>query len=315
MDGSENLTDDFYSFVSRNISQGVRVVVGTVIEADGSAPRGQGTRMAIAENGPSWGTVGGGCVERFCVREAEHVFKDGKTRVEEFNLGDDSWSGIGMSCGGKVKMMLEVVEPPERLIIVGSGGIAVGCAKIADMMQYKVVVLDPFATHESFPHAEVITQGVLQRLKGMTITPFDNILTVTDHRYDVVALEAVLKSKPRFVGMIGSKNRINSTYKALVEQGADMEKLLATYAPVGIDIGAITVEEIAVSIMAEIIQVRRGGTLRHLRLTRLLEKPERTHLPEAEPQEKQETETIDSQPTEAQAASGTELAPRAVKGN
>jgi xanthine dehydrogenase accessory factor len=294
LEGDETKTDDFYSFVSGKLKDGIRVAVGTVIEADGSAPRGQGTRMAIAENGPSWGTVGGGCVERFVVREAESVFKDGKTRVEEFNLGDDSWSGIGMSCGGKVKMMLELVEPPERLIIVGSGGIAVSCAKIADMMRYKVIVLDPFATQEAFPHAEVITQGVLQRLKGMTITPFDNILTVTDHRYDVEALAAILKSKPRFVGMIGSKNRINSTYKALAEQGADIEKLLATYAPVGIDIGAVTVEEIAVSIMAEIIQVRRGGTLGHLRLTRLLEKPERTHLSAATPPESHATESIDA---------------------
>jgi xanthine dehydrogenase accessory factor len=286
--------DDFYSFVSGKINEGIRVVVATVIEADGSAPRGQGTRLAIAETGPSWGTVGGGCIERFCAREAESVFKDGKTRVEEFNLGDDSWSGIGMSCGGKVKMMLELVEPPERLVIVGSGGIAIACAKIADMMRYKVVVLDPFATHEAFPNAEVFTQGVLQRLKEMTLTPFDNILTVTDHRYDVEALGAVLNSKARFVGMIGSKNRVNATYKELIKIGAKVERLLTTYGPVGLDVGAVTVEEIAVSIMAEIIQVRRGGSLGHLRLTRLLEKPERTHLSVAECPEKEETESIDA---------------------
>jgi len=280
MGESAGQTDDFYGFVSSKINSGMKVVVGTVIEADGSAPRGQGTRMAITESGQTWGTVGGGCVERFVKRESETVFKDGKTRIEEFNLGDSSWSGIGMACGGKVKMMMELVEPPERLIIVGSGGIAINCARIADMMSYKVIVLDPFATQEAFPHAEVITQGVLQKLKSMTFTPFDNILTVTDHRYDVEALSAVLQSKPRFIGMIGSRNRINATYKSLLEQGADLEKLLATYAPVGIDIGAITVEEIAVSIMAEIIQVRRGGTLNHLRLTRILEKPEKTHAPQ-----------------------------------
>lgn len=285
-DETQAKVDDFYGFVSARINSGVKVVVGTVVEADGSAPRGQGTRMAIAEDGTKWGTVGGGCVERFVVREAEGVFKDGRTRLEEFNLGDSSWSGIGMACGGKVKMMIELVEPPERLIIVGSGGIAINCAKIGHLLQYKVVVLDPFATQEAFPDAEIITQGVLQRLKAMVITPFDNILTVTDHRYDVEALSAVLKSKPRFIGMIGSRNRINATYKALLEQGADLEKLLATYAPVGVDIGAITVEEIAVSIMAEIIQVRRGGTLGHLRLTRILEKPERTHAPLSESSEK-----------------------------
>ncbi len=233
--------------------------------------------MAIPETGPAWGTVGGGCVEKYIVREAKFVFKDGRTRVEEFNLGDDSWSGIGMSCGGTVKMMLELVEPPERLVIFGSGGISKACAQIGDLLGYKVMALDPFATKDSFPNAEVISQGVLQRIKEMTITPFDNILILTEHRYDIEALQAVLKSKARFVGMIGSRNRVNATYKELVKDGVPVDKLLTAYAPVGLDIGAVTQQEIAVSIIAEMIQVRRGGSLDHLRLTKMLEKPEATH--------------------------------------
>lgn len=269
--------DDFYSFVSEKINSGIRVVVASVLEADGSVPRGEGTKMAIPETGPIWGSVGGGCVEKYIVREAKFTMKDGKTRVEEFNLGDDSWSGIGMSCGGKVKMMLELVEPPERLIVFGSGGISVGCAKIGNMLGYKVVVLDPFATKEAFPNAEVHSQGVLQKIREMTITPFDNILILTEHRYDMEALQAVLNSKARFIGMIGSKNRVNTSYKELVKAGASLEKLLSVYAPVGLDIGAVTQEEIAVSVMAEIVNARRGGTLGHLKLTKLLEKPELTH--------------------------------------
>jgi xanthine dehydrogenase accessory factor len=233
--------------------------------------------MAIPETGQVWGTVGGGCVEKYIVREAKFVFQDGKTRVEEFNLGDDSWSGIGMSCGGKVKMMLELIEPPERLIIFGSGGISVGCAEIGNILGYKVVVLDPFATKEAFPSAEVYSQGVLQKIREMTITPLDNVLILTEHRYDIEALQAVLNSKARFIGMIGSKNRVNASYKELVKAGASVERLLSVHAPVGLDIGAVTQKEIAVSIMAEIISVRRGGTLAHLKLTKLLEKPELTH--------------------------------------
>ena len=270
--------DDFYTFVSDKINHGVKVVVASVLETDGSVPRGQGTKMAIPETGEVWGTVGGGCVEKFIVREAKFVLKDGKTRVEEFNLGDDSWSGIGMSCGGKVKMMLELIEPPERLIIFGSGGISVGCAEIGHMLGYKVVVLDPFATKELFPTAdEVQSQAVLQKIREMTITPFDNVLILTEHRYDLEALQAVLNSKARFIGMIGSRNRVNSSYKELVKAGAPVEKLLSVCAPVGLDIGAVTQQEIAVSIMAEIVSARRGGTLGHLKLTKLLEKPELTH--------------------------------------
>ena len=270
--------DDFYSYVSDRINHGVRVVVASVLETDGSVPRGQGTKMAIPESGEVWGTVGGGCVEKYIVREAKFVLQDGKTRVEEFNLGDDSWSGIGMSCGGKVKMMLELIEPPERLIIFGSGGISIGCAEIGHILGYKVLVFDPFATKEMFPTADSVeTQGVLQKIRELTVTPFDNILILTEHRYDIEALQAVVNSKARFIGMIGSKNRVNASYKELAKAGASVEKLLTVYAPVGIDIGAQSQQEISVSIMAEIINARRGGTLEHLRLTKLLEKPELTH--------------------------------------
>lgn len=284
--------EDFHTFVSEKINEGTRVVVATVIEADGSVPRGQGTKMVIPETGPVWGTVGGGCVEKYIVREARSVFQDGQTRIKEFDLGDDSWSGIGMSCGGKVKMMLELVEPPERLIIFGSGGIAKACAQIADILGYKILILDPFATQESFPNAEVISQDVLHKIKEMSVTPFDNIVILTEHRYDIEALGVVLGSRARFIGMIGSKNRVNTSYKQLIEEGTPTEKLLTVYAPVGLDIGGVTQQEIAVSIMAEIIQVRRGGSLDHLRLTKLLEKSEPTHPLKAKGSEKEETENV-----------------------
>ena len=295
--------EDFYTFVSKNISEGTRVVVASVIEADGSVPRGQGTNMAISETGSVWGTVGGGCVEKYIAHEARSLFQDGQTRIKEFNLGDDSWSGIGMSCGGTVKMMMELVEPSERLIVFGAGGIAKACAQIADMLGYKILVLDPFATQQSFPNAEVISQGVLHKIREIPITPYDNILILTEHRYDVEALEVVVNSKARFIGMIGSKNRVNSCYKELVKKGGSLERLLTVYAPVGLDIGAITQQEIAVSIMAEIIQVRRGGRLQHLRLTKFLEKPERTHLLEPEESAAQNAHVPEDQAKAPQIAS------------
>ncbi len=141
------------------------------------------------------------------------------------------------------------------------------------------IVLDPFADKELFPGCEVYTQGVLHKIKEIPITQFDSILMLTDHRYDFEGLQAVFESKARYIGMIGSKNRVNTVFKELVEQGAALDKLLTVYAPVGLDIGAISPGEIAVSIMAEVIYARRGGSLQHLRLTRLLEGPEKTHPP------------------------------------
>jgi xanthine dehydrogenase accessory factor len=269
--------EEFYNFVGKRLSEGRRVVVATVIEAEGSAPQGGGAAMAITEEGQTCGTVGGGCVERYIVKSARKVFQDGKSRVEDFNLGDDSWSGIGMSCGGKVKMLMQLVEPTERLIVFGSGGVARSCCQIAKMLGYDVIVLDPFADVEQFPGCEVYTQGVLHKIKEIPITAFDSVLMLTDHRYDFEALQSVFESKARFIGMIGSKNRINGVFKELVEQGASLEKLFTVYAPVGVDIGAVSPAEIAVSIMAEVINARKGGTLQHLRLTRLLDSPEKTH--------------------------------------
>lgn len=271
--------EEFYSFVGKRLAEGKKVVVATVIDAEGSAPQGGGAQMAIVEKEEeTCGTIGGGCIERYVVKASRRVFEDGKTRIEEFNLGDNSWSGIGMSCGGKMKMMMQLIEPKERLIVFGSGWVARAVCQIAKMLEYDVIVLDPFADTELFPGCEVYTQGILHKIKEIPITKFDSILMLTDHRYDYEALSAVYESEARYIGMIGSRNRVNSTYKLLAEKGAPAEKIFKVYAPVGVDIGAISPAEIAVSIMAEVIQARRGGTLQHLRLNHLLEKPEKTHV-------------------------------------
>ncbi len=269
--------EDIYTVASRMLNDGQRIVVATVVEADGSVPRGVSTKMIIPESGPTVGTIGGGCVEKFVVREARFVFEDGQTRVKAFNLGDESWSGLGMACGGNIKVALELVEPPNRLIIFGSGNISKACYKIAELLGYKVMVLDPFATEEAFPNAEVYTQDVLQKIREVKITPYDSIVILTEHRYDAEALRSVLDTKAGYLGMIGSKNRVNSTYRDLMKEGVPTERLFQIYAPMGIDIGAETPEEIAVSVMAEVIKVRRGGTNAHLRLTKILEKAEPTH--------------------------------------
>jgi xanthine dehydrogenase accessory factor len=269
--------EDIYTVVSRMLSDGMRIVVATVVEADGSVPRGVSTKMIIPETGPTVGTIGGGCVEKYVVREARFVFEDGQTRVKTFNLGDESWSGLGMACGGTVKVALELVEPTERLVIFGSGNIAKGCYRLAEILGYRVMVLDPFATEAAFPNAEIYTQDVLQKIKDVKVTSYDNVLVITEHRYDTEALRAALGTKARYIGMIGSKNRVNTAYKDLMKEGFPTERLFQIYAPVGIDIGAETPEEIAISIMAEIIKVRRGGSNQHLRLTKLLDKAEPTH--------------------------------------
>jgi xanthine dehydrogenase accessory factor len=287
--------EDTYTIVSRFLEEGIRVVVASVIEAEGSVPRGVSTKMVIPEKGSPVGTIGGGCVEKYIVREAREVFADGQMRIKSFNLGDESWSGLGMACGGTVKVSLELAEPKERLLIFGSGNIARALYKMGEILGYRMVVLDPFATQEMFPDAKVISQDVLNAIKELRVTPYDNIVIITEHRYDAEALRSVLGSRARYIGMIGSKNRVNSVYKDLVKEGVPTERLFSIYAPVGLDIGAETPEEIAVSIMAEVIMNRRGGTGEHLRLTKLLDKPEPTHAY----RRRQSAEEMFQQPTSA----------------
>ncbi len=258
-----NSVGDVYFKIAEALSEGKRVALASVIRTEGSTPRGQGAKMLIYENGETFGTIGGGCVERYVVEEASQVFADGRLRIVECDLGDDSWSGIGMACGGKVEMAIELIEVKPKIVILGSGHIAKAVAKIASLTGFTVKVVDYVAKREDFPEADDVIGfgspgGYLKELSNLKVNSNDSIVIVTRHNSDEEALRSALKSGAGYIGMVGSRNRVGPTFKSLINEGISEKELLKVHTPIGLDIGAETPEEIAVSIIAEIIMVRRG---------------------------------------------------------
>jgi len=254
-------TSEIYHKVAELLEEGKRFVLASVIRAAGSTPRGTSAKMIILEDGSSIGTIGGGCLETYVIHESKKVFEDGVLRIIEADLGDDSWSGLGMACGGRVEIALELVEPNPRLIILGAGHLAKAIAKVGRFVGMRIVVIDPFAKPEDFPEAEtVIPEGYEEGVTKIPIYAYDSVVICTRHQGDEAALKAVINSKAKYIGMVGSANRVQLVFKELMKQGYPAEKLLKVHAPIGLEIGAETPEEIAISIIAELIMKRRGGT-------------------------------------------------------
>ncbi len=277
--GSLYTPAEVYNKINELLSQGRRLALASVIRAQGSTPRGTSAKMIITADGEVYGTVGGGCVENYIMAEAQKVLEDGQMRIVEADLGDDSWSGIGMACGGKVELAIELIEPEHRLVLLGAGHVAKAIAKLANMVGLSLVVIDPFAKPEDFPEAKIVLgEDYAKGLQKVPLFKHDNVVILTRHKADEDALRAVIDSKAEYIGMIGSKNRVRLVYEELVKEGITAEKLLRVHAPIGLDIGAETPEEIAVSIIGEIIMFRRGGKGESMALT-TLKQPEEIQTP------------------------------------
>ncbi|MAH21728.1 MAG: hypothetical protein CMO12_02825 [Thaumarchaeota archaeon] len=258
---SFNAPNDVFGKVDELLQSGQRLVLAAVLRAEGSTPRGTGARLIVTEDDDIYGTIGGGCVESFVYSEAKKIFQDGQLRIAECDLGDDSWSGLGMACGGKVELAMELVAPRPRIILLGGGHIAKSLTELGLMTGFDIIVCDPLAKVEDFPSsAHVHTLDYDEALNKVKPWPNDSIVIITGHHVDEVALRAALSWKVKYVGMIGSKNRVKVVFDSLIEKGLDPELVNAVHAPIGLDIKAETPAEIAVSIIAEIVMNIRGGS-------------------------------------------------------
>jgi xanthine dehydrogenase accessory factor len=169
--------------------------------------------------------------------------------------------GIGMPCGGEMEIFVESVQHKPTLLIIGGGHTAKCLSKLGTITGYSVIVLDQLADRESFPDVDkVISESLEEGFSKIKITPQTYIVVVTRHEYDEQALKAVINSQAAYIGMIGSKKRADIVFQALRGKGIAEGKIKSVHSPVGLNIEAETPEEIAVSIIAEIIKVRRGDT-------------------------------------------------------
>ena len=236
----------------------------TVVKTSGSTPRHSTSKMLVYPDGSILGTVGGGELENRVRKEALASLQDGKPRNLAYTMADPARGDPGL-CGGQVEVFVEPILPSPLLVVVGGGHVGKAVAHLAKWLGFRVAVSDDraeFCTPEANPDADEFYPVPLAELPlQLTITPQTAlVLTTRGSNVDVAGLPALLDSQAGYIGVIGSRKRWNTTIKALNQQGVSDEILERIHSPIGLGIGAETPEEIAVSILAEILMLRASGS-------------------------------------------------------
>jgi xanthine dehydrogenase accessory factor len=256
-------TTELYEHIHELSSQGKAFVVATIIEAIGSTPRKIGSKMIVLRDGSIVDTIGGGGVEHQVIQDALDCLKHGTSRVVEYELRTSGERALGMLCGGETKIFLDVHMPGKTLIIVGAGHIAQKLSSMAKLVDFRVIVLDArpdYATPERFPEADqVVCEHPARTAEILPLSADSHIVIVTHgHIHDRDTLRSVIGSPARYIGMIGSRQKVQTVIAELAAEGVDAARLARVRAPIGLDLGGQAPGEIAVSILAEIIAESNG---------------------------------------------------------
>jgi xanthine dehydrogenase accessory factor len=236
-------------------------VLCTIIRTRGSTPRHAASKMLVYPDGRILGTVGGGGLEQRVIAASLEALGDGQPRLLEFNMVDPSRGDVGV-CGGTVEVFVEPILPKPLLVVVGAGHVGKAVAHLAHWLGFRVAVNDDrpeFCTPETVPDGDDFYPCLMGDLpKELAITPWTYlVLTTRGSDVDVPGLPALLDTPAAYLGVIGSRRRWTETRKHLREAGIPDEKLAHIHSPVGLDIHAETPEEIAVSILGQIIALRQ----------------------------------------------------------
>jgi xanthine dehydrogenase accessory factor len=253
---------DIYEEIVRLRQQGRRGAVATIVNVRGSIPSFETAKMLIRDDGSIVGTIGGGCVEAEVWQAAREIMESEKPRTLTFNLNQNPKHDTGLVCGGTLDIFIEPVLPPALLYIFGAGHVALSLYSTAKRAGFDVTVIDDrenYANRERFPEAkEVIAEDFDQAMSRVTPGETSYIVIVTrGHRDDMGVLRWAVQTQARYIGMIGSKRKTITIFRELLKEGIAENLFDRVHAPVGLDIGAITPEEIAVAITAELIAARR----------------------------------------------------------
>jgi xanthine dehydrogenase accessory factor len=253
---------DIYEQIVQLRREGRRGAVATIVNVRGSIPSFRTAKMLVRDDGSIVGTIGGGCVEADVWQAAREVMESEKPRTLTFDLNQDPKYDTGLVCGGTLEVFIEPVLPPALLYIFGAGHVAVNVCKAAALAGFDPIVTDDrtsYATKERFPAArEVHALDFDEAMHKLEPNEASYIVIVTrGHRDDMHILRWAVQTRARYVGMIGSKRKIIGIFKALQSEGVPAHLFERVHAPIGLDIGAVTPEEIAIAITAELIAIRR----------------------------------------------------------
>jgi len=254
---------DLYEEIVRLRKEGRRGALATIVNVRGSIPSFKTAKLLVRDDGSIVGTIGGGCVEAEVWQAAREVMESERPRTLTFDLNQDPKYDTGLVCGGTLEIFVEPILPPADLYIFGAGHVAASLYKVARIAQFDVTIVDnreAYANRERFPEAQqIIAEDFDQAAASLAPSESSYIVIVTrGHRDDMRMLRWAVQTPARYVGMIGSKRKTIAIFKELQAEGLPANLFDRVHAPIGLDIGAITPEEIAISIMAELIAKRRN---------------------------------------------------------
>lgn len=267
------MSSDLYAKAAELTAQGKTFAVATVVRVEGSSSARRGSKAIIDAQGKLvFGWVGGGCAESAVRTEALRSMEVRHPLVITLDMTDELL-GVGMPCGGKMEVYIEPVLPQPDLLIAGHGRIAEALATFAHLLGFRIIVNDPGADQTSFPQAE----QVIAEDFDLVQTPIGSntyVVIATQHKNDHLWLQRALRGEAAYVALIASHHRAKLVLEYLAAEGVPEDKIARIFAPAGLDLGAATPEEIALSIVSQIVALRRGGSSRALPLTEL-DMPER----------------------------------------
>ena len=256
---------DIFEEIVRLRKAGRKGALATIVEVQGSIPSHESSKILVRDDGTFAGTVGGGCVEAEVWSVAQEVMREEKPRRLHFNLNANPEYDNGLICGGSLDIFVEPILATPTALILGGGHVGLHVAKVAKIAGFDVVVADDreaFANKERFPEASETYAGpwdeVFPKLHVGNYTYL--VLVTRGHKGDLDCLRWAVTTEARYIGMIGSKRKFIEICKVLEREGVPAERIERVHSPIGLDIGALTPEEIAVSIVAEMIAVRRNAT-------------------------------------------------------
>jgi len=250
---------EIYEEVLRLKKEGRPSAIATIVQCVGSSPQKEGAKMLVREDGSIMGTLGGGCIEAEVIQAALIAMKDATPQIVPFELTEKKG---GLVCGGKVLVYIEPVVPEPRLIILGAGHVGKALSRLAGFSGFKVTVVDDrteYANTELLPDADdVIVSDFDTVFRKVSVDRSTYIVIATrGHNHDLEALKAALRSDAQYIGLMGSRRKKALIFKTLKSEGFSENDISRVIIPVGLPISSVTPEEIAVSIMAQIIRQRR----------------------------------------------------------
>ena len=257
------MNQEVFAAVAGALERGEPAALVTIVSTTGSTPQRVGAKMLVFPDGRIVGTIGGGCYENDAFWKARESITSRKPQLLHYELDDDFAQETGLICGGQMSVYIEPVEPSPVLYVIGAGHVGYQLAIMAQDLGFQVHVVDDrekFASPERFPKAtEVVTEDIPAWLARTTLPTHAYVVIVTrGHTNDLDALRALAPRELRYLGLIGSRAKVARISDQLLSEGMAPEILTEVHAPIGLDIGAVTPQEIAVSILSELIAVKHG---------------------------------------------------------